>query len=241
MRYLTGQLEGLTIVILSGDSLGAISAAASIARTLQPSMVVIEDVDLVAEDRDYGPHHSILFQLLNEMDGLGEDVDVTFLLTTNRPDLLEPALAARPGRVDLAIEIGLPDAESRRRLFDLYARKVQTSNIDTERVVERTEGMTASFIKELIRRASLIAAEGSPEDHGKITISDDHIQAALDELLDTRNAMTRTLLGVTDPKHRHHSTGWMDDPAGLPEHVQARIRESQGGPPPELDDGDDEE
>ena len=54
--------------------------------------------------------HPLLFQLLNEMDGLGEDADVVFLLTTNRADLLEPALAARPGRVDQAVELGLPDA-----------------------------------------------------------------------------------------------------------------------------------
>ena len=38
------------------------------------------------------------------MDGLNSGADVTFLLTTNRADLLEPALAARPGRVDLAAE-----------------------------------------------------------------------------------------------------------------------------------------
>ena len=44
------------------------------------------------------------------MDGLAEDADVIFILTRNRPDLLEPALAARPGRVDQATEIPLPDA-----------------------------------------------------------------------------------------------------------------------------------
>jgi hypothetical protein len=48
--------------------------------------------------------------------GLAEDEDLLFVLTTNRPDLIEPALAARPGRVDLALEIPLPDADGRRRL-----------------------------------------------------------------------------------------------------------------------------
>ena len=52
--------------------------------------------------------HPLLFQLLNEMDGLAEDADVVFVLTTNRADLLEPALAARPGRVDQAVELDLP-------------------------------------------------------------------------------------------------------------------------------------
>jgi hypothetical protein len=58
----------------------------------------------------------LLFQVLNEMDGLGDDADIAFLLTTNRADLLEPALVQRPGRVDLAVEIPVPDAEGRARL-----------------------------------------------------------------------------------------------------------------------------
>ena len=91
------------------------------ARALQPAMLVVEDVDLIAEDRGMHPgQHPLLFQLLNEMDGLAEDADVVFVLTTNRADLLEPALAARPGRVDQAVALELPDAEARRALFELY-------------------------------------------------------------------------------------------------------------------------
>ena len=104
VRYLIGELTDTTVVELTGDTLGAISEACSIARTLQPAMIVVEDVDLIAEERDhYGGEHPLLFTLLNEMDGLDEDADVVFLLTTNRADLLEPALAARPGRVDQAV------------------------------------------------------------------------------------------------------------------------------------------
>ncbi len=211
VRYLTGRLADVTIIILSGSSLGAISAAASIARTLQPSMVVIEDVDLIAQDRDYETSQPLLFTLLNEMDGLGEDADVTFLLTTNRPDLLEPALAARPGRVDLAVEIGLPDKDARLRLFDLYARKIAAGHIDVEHVADQTDGMTASFMKELIRGAVLIAAEESQETKGVVTVTNDQVQSALAELLDTRNAMTRTLLGIVDPRRRHEGADWMRD------------------------------
>ena len=53
----------------------------------------------------------MLFDLLDAMDGAAEDADLLFLLTTNRADLLEPALAARPGRVDVAVEIEVPDDE----------------------------------------------------------------------------------------------------------------------------------
>jgi ATP-dependent 26S proteasome regulatory subunit len=63
----------------------------------------------------------VLFDLLDAMDGGAPDADLLFLLTTNRADLLEPALAARPGRVDVAVEISLPDATGRQRLLDLRA------------------------------------------------------------------------------------------------------------------------
>jgi ATP-dependent 26S proteasome regulatory subunit len=83
-------------------------------------MVVLEDVDLIAQGRGqpFQPTGPILFELLNKMDGLRDDCDVIFVLTTNRPDILEPALAARPGRIDLAIELPLPDADGRRAAFD---------------------------------------------------------------------------------------------------------------------------
>ncbi len=194
VRYLTSQLEGVTIVQLSGDSLGLIGTACSVARTLQPAMVVVEDVDLIAEDRGMRPgHHPLLFQLLNEMDGLAEDVDVVFLLTTNRAELLEPALAARPGRVDQAVPLELPDAEARARLFRLYrgGLTVDESRLDT--VIARTEGVTASFLKELLRRAALVAADAS--DARELQVTAGQLDEALDELLDTRNEMTRVLLG----------------------------------------------
>jgi ATP-dependent 26S proteasome regulatory subunit len=195
VRYLTSSLVGTTVLQLTGNALHLVAEACSVARALQPAMLVIEDVDLIAEDRGMHPgEHPLLFQLLNEMDGLAEDADVVFVLTTNRADLLEPALAARPGRVDQAVVLELPDADARRALFELYrgALPVDTSRLDD--VLARTEGVTASFLKELLRRAALLAATRTPDGEG-LTVSADDLAAALDELLDTRNAMTRTLLG----------------------------------------------
>jgi ATP-dependent 26S proteasome regulatory subunit len=182
-------------VILSGPALGALAQAMTIARSLQPSMVVLEDVDLVAEHRGHSPFgQPILFQLLNEMDGMAEDADVVFVLTTNRADLLEPALAERPGRVDQAVALELPDADSRRALFELYRGPLEVDTSGLDDVLARTEGVTASFLKELLRRAALLAAtRTSVEDRLAVSAAD--LTGALDELLDTRNAMTRTLLG----------------------------------------------
>ena len=89
-------------------------SAAALARRLQPSMVVLEDIDLIAMDRDFSEgSNPLLFTLLDAMDGIGSDADVTFVLTTNRADILEHALADRPGRVDLAIEIPRPNLNGR--------------------------------------------------------------------------------------------------------------------------------
>ncbi len=201
VRYLLGQMSGYTRFILTGRSLRAVGALAEFARELQPAVVVLEDVDLVAEDRSFGPNASpVLFDLLDAMDGAAADADLLFLLTTNRADLLEPALAARPGRVDVAVEVDLPDAGARRRLFALYARSLplQLSEDETAAVVERTEGVTASFLKELLRRAVLEALHDGRRD----AITAVHVTRAVDDLLDSSQRVTRSLLGVGNDAER---------------------------------------
>ena len=196
-RYVVQRLAGSTVIMLSGQALHMIGGVTGLARELQPAVVVLEDVDLVAEDRGYGPGPSpVLFELLDAMDGAAADADLLFLLTTNRADLLEPALAARPGRVDVAVEVGLPDADARRRLFEVYSRGVplQVDEAQTAEVVERTEGVTASFVKELLRRAVL---EALAEQDGPLqVVTAAHLSAALDDLLDSTQSVTRALLGV---------------------------------------------
>jgi hypothetical protein len=212
VRYLTALAQDATVVLLSGATLGMVGAFANLARRLQPSLLVLEDVDLVAQERTFGPMGSspVLYELMNQMDGLGDDSDIAFILTTNRPDALEPALAARPGRVDLAIELALPDDEGRRRLLELYGRGLDLQLTDVEIVVHRTSGVTASFFKELLRRAAVDAAEA-----GRTTVRDEDVQGVLDDILDERSTLTRVLLGgeqrggarATDPH------GWLAEPA----------------------------
>jgi hypothetical protein len=202
IRYLLGQLTGVTVVLLSGEALGMVGLACSVARALTPSVVVIEDVDLIGEDRGMHPgSHPLLFQLLNEMDGLGEDLDIAFVLTTNRADLLERALTQRPGRVDQAIEIPLPGAAERRRLAQLYRGRLELDDASLDDVVSRSDGVTASFIKELLRRAALLAAQEDADGSGVIRVSRSQLSRALDALLEGRNRLTRALLGssASDP------------------------------------------
>jgi hypothetical protein len=200
MRYLLGQMSDYTRLVLTGRSLMAIGGVTDLARALQPAVVVLEDVDLVAEERSMGPASSpVLFDLLDAMDGAAPDADLLFLLTTNRADLLEPALAARPGRVDVAVEIALPDAPARERLLRLYGQGVPLAltEDDVSLAVERTEGTTASFLKELIRRSVL---ESLHDDPALTAVTGAQLARALDDLLDAAQAVTRTLHGVgVDP------------------------------------------
>jgi len=111
----------------------------------------------VAEDRSIGMGMGSKPLLFEVMDGLDGDADVTFLLTTNRAADLERALTQRPGRVDLAAEIPLPDEPARTRLITLYAGGLFSERALAD-VAARSEGTTASFAKELVRRSVLRAA-----------------------------------------------------------------------------------
>ncbi len=190
IMYLARAMTDRTVVLLSGRGLGMIERTCAMAHALEPSIVVLEDVDLIAEDRTKGAT-PLLFELLNVMDGLSDDADILFLLTTNRPHLLEPALAARPGRVDQAIEIPPPDEDCRRRLFELYGHGLTLEIKDLPRFIARTEGASAAFIRELLRRAALFAVgEG-----GKITVTDKHLDEALHDLVVLGGDLTKSLLG----------------------------------------------
>jgi ATP-dependent 26S proteasome regulatory subunit len=131
----------------------------------------------------------LLFEVLDALDGIDPDADVAFLLTTNRVEHLERALSQRPGRVDLAAEIPLPGQDGRRALIRLYAGAL-FSDAAVADAAQRSDGTTASFAKELVRRAVLLAASGSTDP------TDEHLSAALDVLLADQEALTRSLLGV---------------------------------------------
>jgi hypothetical protein len=195
--YLAAQMPGRTVMVLTGNAVGSIETACALARLLEPATIVLEDVDLIGTERHQQTvgANALLFELLNQMDGLGEDADILFVLTTNRPEHLEPALAARPGRIDLAIEVPLPDEDCRRRLFDLYARGLKLELADREVWVRRTKGVSAAFIRELLRKAAVLAAETDgtgPE----LVVTDRHMEEATAELLVAGGALTQTLLGV---------------------------------------------
>jgi cell division protease FtsH len=125
------------------------------------------------------------------MDGLREDAAVFFVLTTNRPEQLESALAGRPGRIDQAIEFPLPDADGRRKLAVLYARGLTLPPSVAEFVVKRTDGVSAAFMKELMRRSAQCMLQAKASE-----LENAHVRQALEELLFVGGSLNAKLLGA---------------------------------------------
>jgi cell division protease FtsH len=198
-KYLARACTDYTVILLTGRQLRLVRESCVLARLLQPSMVVIEDVDLIAIDREQSFDTTLLHDLMDEMDGLGTKAEVIFLLTTNRPRMLERALAARPGRVDQAVYFPLPDRDCRRRLFAYFASGLDLSGVDVDPLLDRTDGASPAFIEELFRKAALMAAErGEHSDPLKVTTAD--FEAAVRELVEFGGALTQNLLGYrNDP------------------------------------------
>lgn len=197
VRYLLGRLRGYTVVVLSGRAMRLLPQATALVRRLQPAVLVIEDVDLIAEDRGTHETTPLLFELLNRIDGIDADADITFILTTNRVEDMERALVDRPGRVDLAVEVPRPDAEGRERLLRLYARGMPLDAPQVTRIVGATDGVTASYMRELVRRAVLRTIDADPAE--PVTLQGAVLDDALAELTDERSVLTRALLGGARP------------------------------------------
>lgn len=195
IRYIASNLPERTTVLVTAEQVAGLDRYMLLARTLQPSIVVLEDVDLVGRSREgmNSPKTEVLLnRLLNEMDGLRDDAEVLFILTTNRPDEIEEALASRPGRVDEAIEIANPDTACRSRLVTLYGRALAFEDGAVEAIVDRSEGASAAFIKEMIRRLAQAAiASGSDN---RVTVAT--VEAVLGEAVGSRNRIGRRIVGL---------------------------------------------
>lgn len=201
LHYLFGALPDHTTLVIPGEQVEHLTDYMALARLLQPSIVVLEDADLIGRNRGEQNtcENMMLNRLLNEMDGLREDAQVLFILTTNRPQALEPALAARPGRIDQAIEFPRPDSRGREQLIRLYSGGVNLSSEVIASVVARTESTSAVFLKELMRRGLQCQLERGGS--GDIALPD--IDTALDDMLLSGGSLNQSLLGVEMPGRRN--------------------------------------
>jgi energy-coupling factor transporter ATP-binding protein EcfA2 len=193
VRWLAGALEGYTKLIVTAGHYALLEETFEIARALQPALIVLEDVDLIGGHRD-GPFAAggALNLLLNEMDGLAPEARMLLVLTTNRPEVLEPALAARPGCVDQVIEVGLPGEAERRLLVERYAGGLRVPKRLAAETAVRVGRASPAFIKELLRRA----AQAMLERGGEEALEARDIDHALADMLGASGRIGARMLGV---------------------------------------------
>ncbi|MFQ6120409.1 MAG: AAA family ATPase, partial [Methanosarcinales archaeon] len=129
-----------------------------IAKSAKPCIICIDEIDSIAPSRsgdahDSGVSNSIVTQLLTLIDGL-EEMDGIFVIgTTNRIELIDPALK-RPNRLELHFYIGNPNLEDRIEIFKVHTRKMKNlGEIDFKELAENTEGKTGAFIQSVCREA----------------------------------------------------------------------------------------
>lgn len=197
IHYLASQMPAHTTLLITAEQMGLLEEYMQLARFLQPAMVVLEDVDLIARARNSMRNpcqESLLNRLLNEMDGLREDAKILFVLTTNHPEQLEAALTARPGRIDQAIEFPLPDDSGRRKLIQLYGSGLALAGPLLDLLVQKTKGGSGAFIKELMRRAAQFLIESGAKE-----LAQAHVESALDEMIFSGGSLNAKLLGFTRP------------------------------------------
>lgn len=128
-----------------------------------PSIVFIDEIDSIATkrfDANTGADREvqrILIELLQQMDGFDQTVNVKVIMATNRADTLDPALL-RPGRLDRKIEFPMPDRRQKRLVFQTLTSKMNLSEeVDLEDYVSRPEKISAADIQSVCQEAGMQA------------------------------------------------------------------------------------
>ena len=133
------------------------------AKENSPSIVFIDEVDAIATkrfDANTGADREvqrILIELLQQMDGFDQTVNVKCIMATNRADTLDPALL-RPGRLDRKIEFPLPDRRQKRLVFQTLTNKMNLNEeVDLEDYVSRPEKISCADIQAICQEAGMQA------------------------------------------------------------------------------------
>lgn len=134
------------------------------AKKTAPSIVFIDEIDAVGRHRGAGlggghdEREQTLNQILVEMDGFETDTNVIVLASTNRPDVLDPALL-RPGRFDRRVTLDLPDINEREAILKIHTKnKPVTKDIDMRVIAQRTPGFSGADLANLVNEAAILAA-----------------------------------------------------------------------------------
>ena len=195
--YLAGLLPNFTVCFISGRRLLYPRELCAMARYLQPTMLVFEDIDLIAEQRDANGLATVLGELMNQIDGCEPNDQVLFVMNTNSMDRLEAAVRDRPGRVDQIIHLPLPSFDDRVRLIRTFARTARVDEDAVNGLAHAADGVTPAVLKEVVKRAAVMAIARGESASKDSTFATIQLQAS-----DLMLALQQVLSMRTDVRHR---------------------------------------
>ena len=191
-QYIHGQLKPVTTLTVTGKGLGQVRTICSLARLLHPSVLVLEDVDLIFTAREINLYSTALGDMMDELDAFKREESVLFILTTNSIERLEAAIKDRPGRISQCIFFGPPTRDLRIRYLKRYLESYDTSNLSMEYIADVSDGGSQAFLEELVYRVVQIAAEGNGS---KIVLKDEYFKEAVDEMTGHQDQSAGSILG----------------------------------------------
>ena len=154
------------------------------AKASAPSIVFIDEIDAVGRHRGAGlggghdEREQTLNQLLVELDGFDVKVGVIVIASTNRPDILDPALL-RPGRFDRQIVVDRPDIRGREQILNVHAKgKPFADDVDIRALARQTPGFTGADLANLINEGALLAAR-----RNKANIGNSELEEAIERVI----------------------------------------------------------
>ncbi len=139
------------------------------AKKNSPAIIFIDELDAVGRRRFAGiggghdEREQTLNQLLIELDGFESKQGIILMASTNRPDVLDPALI-RPGRFDRHISVPAPDLKGREEILKVHAKKVKLGqDVDLKVVAKGTPGFVGADLANVINEAAILAARADEE------------------------------------------------------------------------------
>ena len=137
-----------------------------------PCIVFIDEIDAVGRHRGAGlggghdEREQTLNQILVEMDGFDTSNNVIVLASTNRPDILDPALL-RPGRFDRRVTLDLPDVKGRAAILEVHSKgKPLAEDVNLQSISKLTTGFSGADLNNLVNEAAILAARRSKTEIG---------------------------------------------------------------------------
>jgi SpoVK/Ycf46/Vps4 family AAA+-type ATPase len=155
VRVIAGELGGrFTTILADANAMRhMIADLYAAADSFGPTLIVLDDIDLVLGHRDSNGDNAALADFLATLDGVLEREDILTIATTNDPKALDPA-AQRSARFDVVVTVPVPDEASRASILRRHLEPLDLA-IDYDTVARALEGATGADVKEVARRAIL--------------------------------------------------------------------------------------